>query len=249
MERIVTNVETADGICPVSLFRPAGEGPWPAVIMFMDGIGMRPALHSMAKRISDDGYCVLLPDLFYRAGAYQAPQPSTLFNDPEVRKAWGAKYISTVSQANVRRDTGAFLEFLSRQETVRSPTVGLVGYCMGGGLALAMAGFFPNRILAAASYHGGNLATDAPESPHLQAVRMNPKARIYVAGADQDPSFPPEMKQRLEQALAEAGLAHQVETYLGARHGFAPPDTPTHDPVAAERHYRTLSELFRSALS
>jgi carboxymethylenebutenolidase len=216
--------------------------------MYMDGIGMRPALHTMAARVSDHGYYVLLPDLFYRAGAYQAPEPGALFNDPEVRKSWFAKYVSTASQTNVRRDTAAFLGFLSKQAAVRPFAVGTVGYCMGGGLALAMAGFFPERILAAASYHGGNLATDAPESPDLLVPRMNPNARIYVAGADQDPSFPPEMKQRLERALSDAGLAHQVETYVGARHGFAPPDTPVHDAVAAERHYQTMFELFQAAL-
>ena len=249
MVRIAVDIETSEGICPASVFRPSGEGPWPGVIMYMDGIGMRPALHTMATRISDRGYYVLLPDLFYRAGAYQAPEPSTLFNDPEVRKTWFAKYISTASQANVRRDTGAFLGFLSKQAAVRPSAVGTVGYCMGGGLALAMAGFFPDRILAAASYHGSYLATDAPESPHLLAPGMNPKARIYVAGADQDASFPPEMKQRLERALSDAGLAHQVEIYLGARHGFAPPDTPVHDAVAAERHYQTMLELFQAALN
>ncbi|HVZ87180.1 MAG TPA: dienelactone hydrolase family protein [Polyangia bacterium] len=242
-------IETPDGRCPAWVLRPEGAGPWPAAIIYMDGIGMRPALRAMAARVAGHGFYVLLPDLFYRAGAYVAPSPAALFGDTEVRKRWAATHISTASQANVRRDTGAFLEFLARQPEVRQPAVGTVGYCLGGGLALAMAGFYPDRVLAAASYHGSYLAaTDRPESPHLLAPHMNPRARIYVAGADEDPSFPPDMKDRLDQALASAGLAHTVEIYLGARHGFAPPDTPTHDPVAAERHYQTLFELFDAAL-
>ena len=249
MTETSVEIETPDGRCPAWVLRPGGAGPWPAVIMYMDGIGMRPALRDMAARIAGYGYYVLLPDLFYRAGAYVAPNPTALFSDPEVRKAWWGTHVSTASQANVRRDTGAFLEFLARQPEVRQPAVGTVGYCMGGGLSLAMAGFYPERIAAAASYHGGNLAVlDKPESPHLLAPSMNPGARIYVAGADQDASFPPDMKERLEQALAAAGLAHKVEIYLGARHGFAPPDTPVHDPAAAERHYQTLFELFDAGL-
>jgi carboxymethylenebutenolidase len=242
-------IETSDGKCPATLFRPDGAGPWPGVIMYMDGIGMRPALRTMAARIAAQGYVVLLPDLFYRAGPYEAPDPHALFADPEVRKAWFAKVRPAASQANTRRDTAAFLELLAKQEHVRQPAVGVVGYCMGGGLALAMAGFFPERVVAAAAYHPANLATDDPESPHLLAPRMNPAVRIYVGGADQDANFPPEMKQRLEQAFVDAKRTHTVETYTGARHGFVPPDTPAHDPAAAERHFQTLFELFKATLT
>ncbi len=244
MRRTIT---TADGRCEASVFRPAsGAGPWPAVIVFMDGIGIRPALFEIGERIAAHGYYVLLPDLFYRAGPYEAVDAKKLFGDPEVRAAWAAKFISAVSQEKVREDTRAFLDFLAAQPDVLQPAVGTTGYCMGGAFSLAAAGNFPDRIVAAASYHGGRLATDAPDSPHLLAPKM--KARVYVAGAVEDASFPDDMKQRLVEALTKANVDHTVETYAGARHGWVPSDTPTHDPAAAERHYTTLLTLFDATL-
>ena len=112
-------------------------------------------------------------------------------------------------------------------------------------MSLSAAGHFPDRIAAAASYHGGNLANDAPDSPHLLAPKM--KARVYVAGAIEDANFPEEQKTRLSQALAAAGVDHVVETYP-ARHGWVPADTPVHDPAAAERHWKTLLDLFDRTL-
>jgi carboxymethylenebutenolidase len=125
---------------------------------------------------------------------------------------------------------------------VKQPKVGTTGYCLGGGLSLAAAGNFPDRVAAAASFHGGRLATDAPDSPHLLAPKM--KAKVYVAGATDDPSFPEDMKSRLIDALARAGVDHTVETWP-ARHGWVPSDTPVHDPAQAERHFRTLFDLFQ----
>ena len=248
MARTTTTIETRDGQCPASVFRPdtGAEGPWPAVILYMDGIGIRPALFAMGERLASHGYVVLLPDLFYRAGPYESPDPRTLFSDPAVRQAWSAKFIGSATVANVMADTAAFLDFLAAQPDVRGPRVGVTGYCMGGGLALAAAGHYPDRIAAAASYHGGRLVTESPDSPHLLAPRM--KARVYVAGAVEDPSFPVEMKERLESALSAAGVVHTVETYAGARHGWVPGDTPTHDPAAAERHWQTLFALLDATL-
>jgi carboxymethylenebutenolidase len=116
---------------------------------------------------------------------------------------------------------------------------------MGGLMSLSAAGTFPNRIAASASYHAGRLASDAPDSPHRLAPKI--RARVYVAGAIEDPSFPDEMKARLEQALTEAGVDHIVETYP-AKHGFVLGDTLTYDPAAAERHWQSLHELLDSTL-
>jgi carboxymethylenebutenolidase len=249
MARTTVTIETRDGRCDASVFRPeagpAKPGPWPAVLFFMDGIGVRPALFAMAERLASHGYFVLLPDLFYRAGPYEAPDPAKLFSDQAFRAAWGTK-IAAANQANVRSDVEAFLAFLSAQPDVKQPKIGTVGYCMGGSLALATAGNFPDRVAAAASYHGGRLATDAPDSPHLLAPKM--KARIYVAAADEDAGFPDEMKKRLDDALSAAAVPHTIETYAGARHGWVPSDTPVHNPVAAERHWKTLLELFDGTL-
>jgi carboxymethylenebutenolidase len=243
MSRTTVTIETRDGRCEASVFRPdSSGGPWPAVLFFMDGIGIRPALFEMGERIASHGYCVLLPDLFYRVGPY-TPDWS-IFGDPEKRQAWVTKYIMSVTPENARNDTAAFLDFLAEQPDVRQPKVGTTGYCMGGGLSLSAAGHFPDRIAAAASYHGARLVTDAPQSPHLLAPRM--KARVYVAAAIED--LPGDHKQRLEEALTKAGLEHVVEIYEGARHGWVPPDSPVYNAEAAERHWKTLIELFDATL-
>jgi len=130
-------------------------------------------------------------------------------------------------------------------EFMDGSAVGTTGYCMGGALSLTAAGTFPEHIVAAASYHGGRLATEAPDSPHRLAARM--RARIYVAGATADASFPDDMKARLEEALRAAGVEHLIETYA-ARHGWVPSDTPVHDAAATERHYRSLFALFDATL-
>jgi carboxymethylenebutenolidase len=246
MSRTVVDVTVPDGICPASLFRPEGSGPWPGVIMYMDGIGMRPALFPIAQRIADAGYLVLLPDLFYRAGPYQAPDAKSLFSDPAARDAF-RKIGSTATAANVMRDTAAFLDFLGAQPDARLGRIGVNGYCMGGRLALTAAGTFPDRIAAAAAFHPGHLATDAADSPHLLASKMR-DVKIYVAGAVEDQSFPEEMKQRFDDALTAAGVNHRIETYAGLRHGWVPSDTPVHSPEGAERHFRALIDLYASML-
>jgi carboxymethylenebutenolidase len=202
-------------------------------------------MFEVAERIASGGYVVLLPDLFYRAGPYTPPDPAKLFADPAARAEWG-KVVGTASQANVMSDTRAFLDFLGELPDVKQPLIGTTGYCMGGGLSLAAAGHYPDRVAAAASFHGGRLATDAPDSPHLIAPRM--KARVYVAGASEDATFPDDMKKRLEDALAAAGVEHTVETYAGARHGWVPSDMPVHQPAAAERHYAALFALLEATL-
>jgi carboxymethylenebutenolidase len=183
---------------------------------------------------------VLLPDLFYRIGPYTAPEPAKLFGDPEVRAAWQKRLAPTMTTANAMRDTRAFLAQMP------AARVGTTGYCMGGRFSLLAAGTFPERIAAAAAYHPGGLATDAPDSPHLLAAQI--KARVYVGGASDDPSFPAEQSQRLAAALEAAHVDHAIETYP-AKHGWVPSDTPVHDAAAAERHYQTLAKLLRDALA
>lgn len=238
-------IETADGLCPAYLHTPRGEGPWPAAIMYMDGPGMRPAIQELAARLSDQGYAVLLPDLFYRSGPYAPIDPRVVFADPKLREVHRETYMALATPPRVMADTASFIAFLRERPEVRPGPIGVVGYCMGGRLALIAAGTYPDDVAVAASYHGGGLANDTPSSPHLLAGRM--KARIYVAGAIEDANFPDEMKSRLAAALAEAGVDHTVETYP-ARHGWVPRDMPVHDPVEAEHHWRTLVPLFDGVL-
>ena len=238
-------IEAAEGICPSYLFRPSGSGPWPAVLFYMDGGGIRPAMLEMAERLASNGYFVLLPDYYYRAGPYAPMDPEQIFSDPAKRKVLMEKYIGPATAARVMADTRAFLDFLAAQPDVRPGPIGTTGYCLGGYMSLTAAGTYPDRVAAAASYHGGRLATDAPDSPHLLSPKM--RARVYVAGAVEDNSFTDAMKARLEEALTAGGVDHLIETYP-ARHGFAVPDFPVYDAAAGERHWQTMLGLFAAKL-
>ena len=239
------DIKTTDGVCPSYAYRPTGEGPWPAVLVFMDGLGIRPAMLELGERLASYGYFVLLPDLFYRAGPYEPMDATKVFTDPEQRKILMEKFMGPATPANIMADTSAFLGYLARQRDVKQGGIGTTGYCMGGLMSLTAAGTYPDRIVATASYHGGRLATDAPASPHLLAPKI--KSRVYIAGAIEDQSFPDDMKARLEDALTKAGVDHKIETYP-AKHSWVFRDIPVYDAAAAERHWQTLVELFDAKL-
>jgi carboxymethylenebutenolidase len=232
MPRLEVTIKTRDGSCPASVFTPAKAGPWPAVIFFMDGLGIRPAMWEMGQRLADGGYLVLLPDLYYRLGSYPPKNPAQVLADPKLMKEL-MKSVTSLNRDRKISDAGAFIEFLSSRSDVKGDRFGATGYCMGGNCSLTTAGAFPDR-------------TDQPDSPHLFVKNIT--GRVYVAGAIEDASFPEEQKNRLEKALTEAGVDHVVETYPGARHGFAVPDVPVFDPAAAERHWAALSKLFHETL-
>jgi carboxymethylenebutenolidase len=239
------SIKTRDGLCPSYVYRPASGGPWPAVLVYMDGLGIRPAMLELGEQLATHGYYVLLPDLFYRSGPYEPMNPAEVFSDPEKRKILMEKFFAPATQANIMSDTAAFLDYLAAQSDVKPGGIGTTGYCMGGLMSLTAAGTYPGRIVATASYHGGRLATDAPESPHLLAPKM--KSRVYVAGAIEDQSFPDEMKQKLEEALTQAGVDHRIETYQ-AKHGWVFYDMPVYDAPANERHWRSLLALLGAKL-
>ncbi len=243
------DIETRDGACPGYVFTPEdpsyGQGPWPVVIMLMDGPGIRPALFDMAQCLAQSGYFVLLPDLFYRAGPYPPMDTKRVWSNAELRNAHRDTFMSTATPPNVMSDMAAFLDVLEDASQARAGAIGVVGYCMGGRLALIAAGTYPDRIGAVASYHGGGLADDKTSSPHLLAARI--RAKVYVAGAIEDANFPDDMKARLAAALSDAGVDHLIETYP-ARHGWVPADMPAHDPDEAEHHWRTLIPFFDDVL-
>lgn len=239
-------IETHDGVCRSFVATPPGSGPWPAMLVFMDGIGIRPAVLELGDRLAAHGYFVLLPDLFYRAGPYAPMDARTVFSDPEKRKVLMEKYFAVATPENILSDTRAFLDFLADHPDVKGRKYGITGYCMGGRLALIAAGTYPDRFAAAASFHGGRLANEAPDSPHLLAPKMK-NMRVLVAGAIEDASFPDDMKARLEEALNKAAVAHTVETYP-ARHGWVFRDHTAYDEAASERHYQELIALFDSTL-
>ena len=247
MPRLEVTIKTRDGNCPASVFTPANKvGPWPAIIFFMDGLGIRPAMWEMGQRLADGGYSVLLPDLYYRQGSYPPKNPAQVLADPKLMGEL-MKLVGSLDRDKKVSDAGAFIEFLSSRPDVKGNRFGSTGYCMGGNASLTAAGAFPGRFAAVASFHGGNLATNQPDSPHLFVNNIT--GRVYVAGAIEDGSFPEEQKNRLEKALTEARVDHLVETYPGARHGFAVPDVPVFDPTSAERHWAAMFKLFGETLA
>lgn len=237
------DIATDAGDCPAHLHEPAGKAAGAAIILYMDAFGPRPGMDEMAQRLAGQGYAVLVPDLFYRFGAYGPFDAKTAFGQPQTAQQL-RKMIAETSQAMTMADTGHFLDALAKEGFAGK--VGTVGYCMGGGRALNAAAAHPDRIVAAASLHGGNLANDAPDSPAANAYRI--KARVYVGVAGVDGSFPPEQSARFAQTFREAEVDHTVENYVGMKHGWCVPDHSVYDEAGAERHWKRLTTLFDETL-
>jgi carboxymethylenebutenolidase len=243
---VFIEIQTQDGVADAYLARPAADGPHPGVLFFMDAIGLRPRLEEMADRLAGHGYVVLVPNLFYRHG--RAPVVEDLpdllkpENRPKMMEVMRG-FLNSLTPEAAMRDTAAYLEHLA---TVSTGPFGATGYCMGGRLAVRAAAEFADRFAAIASFHAGGLATDAPDSPHAHADRI--RAELYVAHADNDASMPPEQQERLEKALAEAGVRHRCELYAGTTHGFTMSDTAAHNADAEQRHWTNLLELFGRTL-
>ena len=245
MEQV--SIRTGDGECRSYVFTPDGTGSWPAVILYMDGLAIRPALMAMADRMAKEGgYVVLMPDLYYRVGPYESFDPKQVFGGGDVMAAIG-KYFTSTDNGKAATDTRQYLDYLSTRKDVSGDKVGTTGYCMGGAMSMTAQATYPGRIVASASFHGGNLAGDDPLSPHLLADKM--KGRIYVAAAVDDPFYPVEMHEKLEQTLTEAKVDYKAEFYEGALHGWTMTDFPIYNENQAEHHWRELFGLFKSKLS
>jgi carboxymethylenebutenolidase len=235
-------ITTADGRCSAHLFTPDANRHAPAIIFYMDAGGIRPAVLTMAGRLSNSGYVVLLPDLFYRYGPYGPLDPKVVLAG-DIRAILGP-LMATTSNAKAAEDTQAFLAYLDTRGDVQGNKVGAVGFCMGGGMAIAAAGTWSRRFAAVASFHAGNLATDASDSPHNYAPKL--EAQLYVAAAENDGTYPPAMAERFEHALDMAHVRYRADTYPAA-HGWMKPDFPTYDERAAEHGWeRLLTFLGRS---
>lgn len=237
-------IRIADAACPAYVMSPGGVGPWPAVIFYGDAGGIRPAMLDMATKLADAGYVVLLPDLYYRFGPYEPLVPKDVFKG-DVMAILGP-LMATTGVDKAASDTRDFLAYLDTRKDVAHGKLGAVGFCMGGGIAIGAAATFPERFAAVASFHGGNLATDAPTSPHLLVTHLS--AQVYIASADNDDSYPPSMAARLEESLIHAGVHYRAETYHDALHGWMVPDFPVYDADAAERGWHALLALFKQTL-
>lgn len=206
----------------------------------MDALAIRPVLLDMCRRIAAHGYFVLLPDMFYRFGFYEPRDAAEIFATGDVVAALGPLMAST-SEAKAASDCRAFFEFLDANGQVADGRYGVTGYCMGGATALIAAGLFPDHVAAAASFHAGFLVTDSALSPHR--VIAGASARLFIASATDDPHFTAGEADTLRSALDAGGVAYDLETYEGARHGWTMADLPVYSSDAAERHWCDLLAL------
>jgi carboxymethylenebutenolidase len=242
-------VEAADGTAEALVALPEREGPLPAVLVYTDAYGIRPSVHAYAERLASHGYLALVPNVFYRHGPPPVVPDIERLIVSEDRAALFetlGPLMAALTADAVVADARAWLSHLAERPEVRDGAIGTVGYCMGGRLSLRTAGAFPDAVGAAASFHGGNLATAEPDSPHLAAV--NARAELYIGHADNDRSMDPEQMARLTRALAEAHVRHTAELYVGAGHGWTQPDTPVYDEASAERHWMRMLDLFGRTL-
>ena len=245
-------ISTPDGPCAVELAMPEGAGPWPAVVMFYDAGGMRPASTRIAERIAKMGYLVAMPDLFHRSpslveflgGEVTMAAVGKVFADPARKGRFFAEwYGPAVDYANLETTIGALLDHLDGRSDVKHGVVGTTGYCMGGNAAVRAATIFGERITATAAFHPGGLVTDQPDSPHLRADRI--EATTYLAPANGD--LPPANEAKLRAQLDAGNVRYEIEHY-DAGHGYAVDDSNVYTVEAAEKHYAALARLYAATL-
>ena len=238
-------IRTPDGVSDSVLYVSEDRRRLPGVIFLTDIIGIRPSQRAMAWRLAAEGYTVLMPNVFYRTGR------PPLFDFPlkmgEERTMKRLRELSEpLTPEAFERDASAYVDFLAAQESVSEGPMGVVGYCFSGGLAMRTAAARPDRIAAAASFHGGNLVTDTASSPHLVLSKV--KARLYFGHAVNDRSMPVEAIRKLEAALEAWGGAYQSEIYDGALHGWMIAGGRAYHEEHAQRGFSKLMELLDGTL-
>ncbi|MEO1994633.1 MAG: dienelactone hydrolase family protein [Planctomycetaceae bacterium] len=237
------DITTPDGVSDSYFVHPS-SGSHPGVLIWPDAFGLRPAKRQMAKRLAESGYAVLVVNQYYRS--QRAPIVNTT-NFAEVSDTL-RPLMGSLNAETQTRDAQAFIGFLDRQQSVDSNRkMGTMGYCMGGPFTMRTAAALPDRVGAAASFHGGGLVTDQPDSPHLLVSQM--KAQYLFAIAANDDENQPEAKNVLRDAFAQASLPAEIEVYDGAMHGWCPPDSQVYDEPQAERAWSRLLALFTRALA
>jgi carboxymethylenebutenolidase len=244
-------IPAPDGTAEAVVARPStGDGPFPGVILYMDAFGLRPRIEEMAQRIADWGYIVLAPNVFYREGTVHDLAPGVDMTSPEGRQAAGQAAFPRVGRLTADKavaDAAAWIAALRGLDGVAPGPIGATGYCMGARLAVRTATSQPQEVAAVGGFHGGGLASDEPDSPHLGLP--NARARFVFLHADHDRSMGPDAIARLGDALADAGLEASNELYPGAAHGYSMADTSSYDEAATEEHFRRLRELLDTTLT
>jgi carboxymethylenebutenolidase len=252
---VETNVEikTPDGTCDAVFIHPK-SGSHPGVLIWPDAFGLRPSMRDIGKRIAAEGYSVLVPNPFYRLSKAPFSDASTFnFQNPADMAKLRPLMESVSAPGNGEKDAVAYVAFLDAQKQVnKAKKIGTQGYCMGGPLVVKTAAALPNRIGAGASFHGGGLVSDKPDSPHLLAPKI--KASMYFGVAANDDERQPDAKDKLKEAFAAAKVPAEVEVYAGAQHGWCVPDMPARNgkPIYskpdAERAWGKLVALYKANL-
>ena len=245
-EKDVT-VKTPDGSADAVLFKPKKAGQFPAVLMWPDIMGLRPAFRDMGRRLAGEGYVVLVPNPFYRSKRAPVMEGPIDFNNPATRDTL-LGYREAMSDEGIMNDARTYVAFLDSQPKVSTRSkAGVQGYCMGGALAFMTAATVPNRIGAVGSFHGGNgLVTKAPDSPHLLIPKT--RATFLVLQAQNDDQQQPQVKEELKRAFVEAHRPATVEVYP-ANHGWCVPGSQVYDQGQAERAWTALLKLYGAALA
>lgn len=239
-------IKTPDGIADAYYVHPS-KGTHPAVLIWPDIFGLRPAFRQMGKRLAESGYSVLVVNPFYRNKKAPVAAERADFDDPATRAAL-MTLAGALNAETALTDATAFVAYLDSQKSVdRKRKMGTTGYCMGGPLTMRTAAAFPDRIGAGASFHGASLVTDKPNSPHLLVPKM--KAQYLFAIAENDDQRQPEAKDVLREAFAKAQLPAEIEVYAGAMHGWCPPDSKVYNEAQAEKAWSRLLALFKTALA
>jgi carboxymethylenebutenolidase len=238
-------IKTPDGTCDAYLVHP-GKGKHPAVLIWPDIFGLRPAFKEMATRLAESGYSVLVINPFYRTKKAPTAPEHPDFNDPPTRQALMA-LAGTLSPETALTDAKAFVTYIDAQASVDTKRkIGTIGYCMGGPFVLRTAAAFPDRIGAGATFHGGGLVTDKPNSPHLLIPQM--KAHYLIAIAENDDKQQPNAKDVLRESFAKAKLPAEIEVYAGTLHGWCPPDSAVYNHDQAEKAWSRMMALFTTSL-
>ncbi len=253
MEDTDVEVKTADGTCDAALIHPKGKGQWPGVILFVDIFGLRPTMREMAKRLAANGYTVLVPNPYYRTTKAPGLPMALDFTSPADR-AKIAKVREPMTDSAVMSDTTAYVKYLDAQAMVKKKAkMGVFGYCMGGPMTMQAAAANPTRVGAGASFHGGGLVTDKPDSPHLKVPLM--KAQFYIAIAANDDRRQPDAKIKLAEAFKAAHLSEKQEVYEGCNHGWCVKDMPNgedgkplYNEAGAEKAWGELIALYKHAV-
>ena len=255
LEVVETDVEikTPDGTCDAAFLHPK-SGSHPGVLIWPDAFGLRPSMRAIGRRIAAEGYSVVVPNPFYRVSKAPFTDASNFnFQNPDDMAKLRPLMASVNAPGNAEKDAAAYVAFLDAQKQVNAKKkIGTAGYCMGGALVVRTAAALPDRIGAGASFHGGGLVTDKPDSPHLLAPKI--KARMYFGIASNDDERQPDAKVKLKEAFAAAKVVAEIEVYP-ALHGWCVPDMPVRDGapiynrVEAERAWGKLVALYRAALA